>query len=62
DQLTRSVFMLGQVIGNKWDHYLDLLQADYTEGKTKKQKLMMTVIFIAYDCIIFSYYRTQRGT
>ncbi|KAM3352251.1 hypothetical protein ACQJBY_023847 [Aegilops geniculata] len=32
DQLTRSVFMLGQVIGNKWDHYLDLLQADYTEG------------------------------
>ncbi|VAH65402.1 unnamed protein product [Triticum turgidum subsp. durum] len=24
--------MLGQVIGNKWDHYLDLLQADYTEG------------------------------
>ncbi|VAH81139.1 unnamed protein product [Triticum turgidum subsp. durum] len=32
DQLTRLVFMLGQVIGNKWDHYLDLLQADYTEG------------------------------
>jgi DNA-directed RNA polymerase I, II, and III subunit RPABC5 len=21
-----------QVIGNKWDTYLDLLQADYTEG------------------------------
>jgi len=21
-----------QVIGNKWDMYLDLLQADYTEG------------------------------
>ena len=21
-----------QVIGNKWDLYLDLLQADYTEG------------------------------
>ncbi|XBI66384.1 hypothetical protein VPH35_045968 [Triticum aestivum] len=25
-------FTCGKVIGNKWDHYLDLLQADYTEG------------------------------
>lgn len=25
-------FPLLQVIGNKWDLYLDLLQADYTEG------------------------------
>jgi DNA-directed RNA polymerase I, II, and III subunit RPABC5 len=23
---------ISQVIGNKWDLYLDLLQADYTEG------------------------------
>ena len=29
-----SVFALlcGQVIGNKWETYLDLLQAEYTEG------------------------------
>ncbi|KAJ7953595.1 DNA-directed RNA polymerases I/II/III subunit [Quillaja saponaria] len=25
-------FTCGKVIGNKWDQYLDLLQADYTEG------------------------------
>ncbi|XP_039823710.1 DNA-directed RNA polymerases I, II, and III subunit RPABC5-like isoform X5 [Panicum virgatum] len=25
-------FTCGKVIGNKWDMYLDLLQADYTEG------------------------------
>ncbi|CAK9140927.1 unnamed protein product [Ilex paraguariensis] len=25
-------FSCGKVIGNKWDMYLDLLQADYTEG------------------------------
>ncbi|MQL80078.1 hypothetical protein Taro_012538 [Colocasia esculenta] len=25
-------FTCGKVIGNKWDTYLDLLQADYTEG------------------------------
>ncbi|KAA8543512.1 hypothetical protein F0562_020993 [Nyssa sinensis] len=25
-------FTCGKVIGNKWDSYLDLLQADYTEG------------------------------
>ncbi|CAL4911324.1 unnamed protein product [Urochloa decumbens] len=25
-------FTCGKVIGNKWDLYLDLLQADYTEG------------------------------
>ncbi|CAK9313392.1 unnamed protein product [Citrullus colocynthis] len=25
-------FTCGKVIGNKWDHYLDLLQADYSEG------------------------------
>nr|GMD64250.1 DNA-directed RNA polymerases I, II, and III subunit RPABC5 [Ipomoea batatas] len=25
-------FTCGKVIGNKWDEYLDLLQADYTEG------------------------------
>lgn len=31
--LTRSLAaLLFQVIGNKWDTYLDLLQADYTEG------------------------------
>ncbi|KAL6642344.1 hypothetical protein ACP70R_020525 [Stipagrostis hirtigluma subsp. patula] len=26
-------FTCGKVIGNKWDLYLDLLQADYTEGR-----------------------------
>jgi DNA-directed RNA polymerase I, II, and III subunit RPABC5 len=26
------VVLVSQVIGNKWDLYLDLLQADYTEG------------------------------
>lgn len=26
-------FTCGKVIGNKWDTYLDLLQADYTEGE-----------------------------
>ncbi|CAF1768110.1 unnamed protein product [Brassica oleracea] len=26
-------FTCGKVIGNKWDTYLDLLQADYTEGR-----------------------------
>ncbi|XP_059626222.1 DNA-directed RNA polymerases I, II, and III subunit RPABC5-like [Cornus florida] len=25
-------FTCGKVIGNKWDTYLDFLQADYTEG------------------------------
>ncbi|CAN4098577.1 unnamed protein product [Withania somnifera] len=25
-------FTCGKVIGNKWDEYLDLLQADYAEG------------------------------
>jgi len=25
-------FTCGKVIGNKWDNYLSLLQADYTEG------------------------------
>ncbi|XP_028754403.1 DNA-directed RNA polymerase subunit 10-like protein [Neltuma alba] len=25
-------FTCGKVIGNKWDTYLDLLQADYSEG------------------------------
>ncbi|XP_013632453.1 PREDICTED: uncharacterized protein LOC106337897 [Brassica oleracea var. oleracea] len=25
-------FTCGKVIGNKWDTYVDLLQADYTEG------------------------------
>lgn len=25
-------FTCGKVIGNKWDEYLDLLQADYSEG------------------------------
>lgn len=25
-------FSCGKVIGNKWDNYLSLLQADYTEG------------------------------
>nr|KYP70066.1 DNA-directed RNA polymerases I, II, and III subunit RPABC5 [Cajanus cajan] len=27
-------FTCGKVIGNKWDAYLDLLQADYSEGST----------------------------
>ncbi|CDY25312.1 hypothetical protein HID58_043224 [Brassica napus] len=27
-------FTCGKVIGNKWDTYLDLLQADYTEGES----------------------------
>ncbi|KAK9805331.1 hypothetical protein WJX73_002956 [Symbiochloris irregularis] len=26
-------FTCGKVIGNKWDMYLDLLQADYTESE-----------------------------
>lgn len=26
-------FTCGKVIGNKWDTYLDLLQAEYTEGQ-----------------------------
>ncbi|KHN08995.1 DNA-directed RNA polymerases I, II, and III subunit RPABC5 [Glycine soja] len=26
-------FTCGKVIGNKWDTYLDLLQADYSEGR-----------------------------
>ena len=30
--LYRTIWVLPQVIGNKWDTYLDLLQADYTEG------------------------------
>jgi DNA-directed RNA polymerase subunit N (RpoN/RPB10) len=30
-QLTAVVLLL-QVIGNKWDTYLDLLQAEYEEG------------------------------
>ncbi|OEL19799.1 DNA-directed RNA polymerases I, II, and III subunit RPABC5, partial [Dichanthelium oligosanthes] len=25
-------FVVAQVIGNKWDLYIDLLQSDYTEG------------------------------
>ena len=32
---TKPVFhhsLLSQVIGNKWDTYLDLLQAEYNEG------------------------------
>ena len=30
--LTKWLLSALQVIGNKWDMYLDLLQADYTEG------------------------------
>ncbi|ORY89901.1 DNA-directed RNA polymerase I, II, and III subunit RPABC5 [Syncephalastrum racemosum] len=26
-------FSCGKVIGNKWDNYLSLLQAEYTEGE-----------------------------
>lgn len=25
-------FSCGKVIGNKWDHYLALLQSEYSEG------------------------------
>ncbi|EEC68956.1 hypothetical protein OsI_37684 [Oryza sativa Indica Group] len=31
-------FTCGKVIGNKWDLYLDLLQADYTEGGSGRQR------------------------
>ncbi|KAF9587190.1 hypothetical protein IFM89_039579 [Coptis chinensis] len=30
-------FTCGKVIGNKWDTYLDLLQADYTEGQRTRE-------------------------
>ncbi|CAK7355968.1 unnamed protein product [Dovyalis caffra] len=30
---------VSRVIGNKWDTYLDLLQADYTEGPNSHMKL-----------------------
>ncbi|MBA0648895.1 hypothetical protein Goklo_016529 [Gossypium klotzschianum] len=30
--MREGIFRSSQVIGNKWDTYLDLLQADYTEG------------------------------
>lgn len=32
DLLISSRIIVFQVIGNKWDTYLDLLQSDYTEG------------------------------
>lgn len=28
-------FSCGKVIGNKWDNYMSLLQADYSEGYEK---------------------------
>ncbi|KAF8390439.1 hypothetical protein HHK36_024965 [Tetracentron sinense] len=31
-RVLRSISGFSKVIGNKWDTYLDLLQADYTEG------------------------------
>ncbi|KAI3635329.1 hypothetical protein MIR68_006895 [Amoeboaphelidium protococcarum] len=30
-------FSCGKVIGNKWDQYLSLLQADYSEGEALDQ-------------------------
>ncbi|XP_050106961.1 uncharacterized protein LOC126586229 isoform X1 [Malus sylvestris] len=41
-------FTCGKVIGNKWDTYLDLLQADYTEGDTR---------FFNGQCSFFSFHR-----
>lgn len=32
-------FTCGKVIGNKWDAYLGLLQAEYTEGYVKWLKI-----------------------
>ncbi|KAL6011490.1 hypothetical protein ACLOJK_001938 [Asimina triloba] len=34
-------FTCGKVIGNKWDTYLDLLQADYTEGLVKVKAFLL---------------------
>ncbi|KAL4201033.1 hypothetical protein AMTRI_Chr02g256550 [Amborella trichopoda] len=36
-------FTCGKVIGNKWDTYLDLLQADYTEGKWYSSHLSLCI-------------------
>ena len=32
-------FTCGKVIGNKWESYLDLLQAEYTEGYVYDDRL-----------------------
>ncbi|KAG6418386.1 hypothetical protein SASPL_120590 [Salvia splendens] len=38
-------FTCGKVIGNKWDMYLDLLQADYSEGDA-----LDSLLLVRYCC------------
>jgi hypothetical protein len=46
--LTLDVCWALQVIGNKWDTYLDLLQADYTEGCVRTP-IRSAPAFVAQD-------------
>ncbi|GMJ09707.1 hypothetical protein like AT1G61700 [Hibiscus trionum] len=52
-------FTFGKVIGNKWDTYLDLLQADYTEGDALglvrcccRRMLMTHVVFLLHSLFL----------
>lgn len=40
-------FTCGKVIGNKWDTYLSLLQADYSEGYSKDQLFVLLIVLTA---------------
>lgn len=41
-------FTCGKVIGNKWEAYLGLLQAEYTEGLVFLELKMEETIFLAF--------------
>lgn len=44
-------FTCGKVIGNKWEAYLGLLQAEYSEGKGKKRFtfVLLLLVFLLQD-------------
>lgn len=41
-------FTCGKVIGNKWEAYLGLLQAEYTEGLDFLESQNLSMIFIQF--------------
>ena len=44
-------FTCGKVIGNKWESYLGLLQAEYTEG----YELIIEKFYIKYTNYVYNY-------
>lgn len=44
-------FTCGKVIGNKWEAYLGLLQAEYTEGLVSRFSPSFSMVFHAFSFI-----------